>query len=80
MYLEVKVKSDAVKNNIAQKPGMLGPWTVVRQTPLSMGFSRQEYLSGLPSPPGDLPAPEIEPSFLVSPALKGGFFTTRHHL
>ena len=41
-----------------------------------MGFSRQEYLSGLPSPPGHLPVPGIEPSFLVSLALAGGFFTT----
>ena len=38
------------------------PWTVARQAPLSMGFSRQEYWSGLPFPsPGDLPNPEIEP-------------------
>ena len=42
-----------------------------------MGFSRQEYWSGLPCPPpGDLPHPRIEPVFLMSPALKGGFFTT----
>ena len=45
--------------------------------PLSMGFSRQEYWSGLPCPPpGDLPDPEIEPVSLMSPALAGGFFTT----
>ena len=38
------------------------PWTVAHQAPLSMGFSRQEYWSGLPFPsPGDLPNPEIEP-------------------
>ena len=37
------------------------PWTVAYQAPLSMGFSRQEYWSGLPLPsPGDLPAPGIE--------------------
>ena len=49
-------------------------WTVPRQAPLSMGFSRQEYWSGLPcTPPGDLPDPRIE---LESPALAGGFFTT----
>ena len=41
---------------------------------LSMGFSRQEYWSGLPClPPGDLLKPGIKP---VSPALAGGFFTT----
>ena len=50
------------------------PWTVAHQVPLSIGFSRQEYWSGLPFPsPGDLPEPGIEPA---SPALMGGFFTT----
>ena len=44
------------------------PWTVAHQAPLSMGFSRQEYWSGLPFPsPVDLPDPEIEPAF---PALQ----------
>ena len=44
------------------------PWTVARQAPLSMGFSRQKYWSGLPCPsPGDLPDPGIEP---WSPALQ----------
>ena len=39
----------------------MAPWTVAHQTPLSMGFSRQEYGSGLPFPsPGDLPNPGIE--------------------
>ena len=53
------------------------PRTVARQVPLSTGFSRQEYWSGLPFlPPGDLPDPEIEPVSLVSPALAEGFFTT----
>ena len=38
------------------------PWTVAYQAPPSMGFSRQEYWSGLPFPsPGDLPEPGIEP-------------------
>ena len=50
------------------------PWTVARQAPLSMGFSRQEDWNGLTfPPPGDLPNPGIEPS---SPALAGGFFIT----
>ena len=40
-------------------------WTVARQTPLSIGFSRQEYWSGLPCPPpGDLPDSRMEPSLL----------------
>ena len=50
-------------------------WTVVHQAPLSMGFSRQEYWSGLPCP-GDLPGLEIEPTSLTSLALAVGFFTT----
>ena len=53
------------------------PWTIARQAPLSMKFSRQEYWSGLPCPsPGDLPDPGIEHVFPVSPELAGGFFTT----
>ena len=52
------------------------PWTIVCQSPLSMGFPRQEYWSGLPfPPPGDLPDPGIEPESPVSPALAAGFFT-----
>ena len=52
-------------------------WTVARQAPLSLGFSRQEYWSGLPCPPpGDLPDPGIEPAFFTSPALADGFFTS----
>ena len=51
-------------------------WTVARQAPLSMGFSRQEDWKGLPcSPPGDLPDPGIECASLVSPKLAGRFFT-----
>ena len=42
------------------------PWTIACQSPLSMGFSRQGYWSGLPCPPpGDLPNPGIEPGFPV---------------
>ena len=48
-------------------------WTVSQQTPLSMGFCRQEYLRGLPCPcPGDLPNPEIKHTSLESSALAGG--------
>ena len=50
--------------------------TVARQGPLSVGFSRQEFWSGLPFPSqGDLPKPGTEPASLASPALAGGFFT-----
>ena len=49
-------------------PTLVTPWTLAQQAPLSMGFSRQEYWSGLPFPsPGDLPDPGIKPR---SPALQ----------
>ena len=55
-------------------------WTVAYQAPLSMGFSVQEYWSGLPCPlhekKGDLPDPGIEPTALMSPALTVYQFTT----
>ena len=51
------------------------PWTVACQIPLSMGFRRQKYWSGLPVPtPRDLPNPGIEPASLASPTLAGRFF------
>ena len=60
-FMEVKVKS------LSRVQLFATPWTVAYQAPLSMGFSRQEYWSGLPFPsPGDLPDPGIEPG---SPAL-----------
>ena len=50
------------------------PWTVAHQASLSMGFSRQEYWSGLPFPsPGDLPDPETKPR---SPALQADTLTS----
>ena len=52
------------------------PWTVARQAPVSMGFFRQEYWSGLPFPsPGDLLNPGIEPTSLRSPVLAGRFLS-----
>ena len=52
------------------------PWTVARQAPLSMGFSRQERWSGLPFPPlGDLPDPGVTPVF---PALAGDSLLLSH--
>ena len=53
------------------------PWTVAHQAPLSMGFFRQEYWSGLPVPtPEDLPNPGIELASPGFPALEGGFYIT----
>ena len=66
------------ENEVAQScPTFATPWTVAHQAPLSMGFSRQEYWSGLPFPsPGDRPNPEVKSMSLTSPALAAGFFTT----
>ena len=51
-------------------------WTVARQSPLSMEFSRQEYWNGLPFPfTGDLPNLGIKPVSSASPALAGRFLT-----
>jgi len=59
--------SDSLPPYELEPAKLLCPW----------GFSRQEYWSGLPSPPpGDLPDPGIEPQSLTSPALSGGLFTT----
>ena len=55
------------------------PWTAACQAPLSVGFSRQEYWSGLPFPsPGDLPEVGIQPVSLMSPALQ--ILYHQHHL
>ena len=54
-------------------------WTVAHQAPLSMGFSRQEYWSGLPClPPQDLPHPGIEPTSLTTPALQADSLPLSH--
>ena len=67
------IKSQSVSRSVAQSCFTL--W--VRQAPLSVGFSRQEYWSGLPSPPPeDLSNSEIRPESLTYPALASGFFTT----
>ena len=56
---------------------LLISWTVDCQSPLPLGFSRQEYQSGLLCPsPGDLPYPGVEPLSLMYPALAGWSFTT----
>ena len=56
MYKKNKVKS------LSRVRLFVTPWTVAHQAPLSMGFSKQEYWSGLPFPsPGELPNPGIKP-------------------
>ena len=53
-------------------------WTIAHKAPLPMGFTRQEYWSGLPFPsPGYLPNSGIKPKSLQSPTLADGFFTNR---
>ena len=55
------------------------PWTVAHRAPLSMGFSRQEYWSGLPCPPpGDLPDPGIKPTSPMVPSLQAASLLLSH--
>ena len=61
---KVSVSHSAVSNSVTL-------WTIACQAPLSLGFSRQEYRSGLPCPsPGDLPHPETEPGSPASSLLQ----------
>ena len=54
-------------------------WTVAHQAPLSLGFSRQEYWSGLPCPPpGDLPSSGIEHASPVAPTLQADSLPLSH--
>ena len=70
-----EIHSQAVKvKSLSHVRLFVTPWTVTYQAPLSMGFSRQEYWSGLPFPsPGDLPDPGIEPG---SPTLQANALTS----
>ena len=67
----------AMLNHFGRVQVFVTPWTVAHQVPLSMGFSKQEYWSGLPcpSPTGVLDS-GMKPSSLMSPALTGEFFIT----
>ena len=63
-----------LSNHKAVSNSFVIPWAVAHQTPLSMGFPRHEYWSGLPFPsPGDLPDPGMEP---WSPALQADSLPT----
>ena len=68
MFIVATVQSLQLKVKLLSRVQLFAtPWTVAYQAPPSMGFSRQEYWSGLPFPsPGDLLDPGIEPG---SPAL-----------
>ena len=63
----LRVMKKVKVNSLSPVRLFVTPWSVAHQDPASMGFSKQEYWSGLPFPsPGDLPDPGIEPG---SPAL-----------
>jgi len=67
VQLVKKVKSEVKVKSLSRVRLLVTPWAVAHQASQSMGFSRQEYWSGLPFPsPGDLPDPGIESG---SPAL-----------
>ena len=70
LFLPYQLKYFNFNGGVVSKASLtlVTPWTVANQAPLSVGFSRQKYWSGLPFPfPGDLPNPGIEPG---SPALQ----------
>ena len=70
---------ECMRANSVMSGFFVTPWTVAHQAPLSMGFSRQEYWSGLPcTSPGDLPDPGIEPTYPVSPTLEMGSLPLSH--
>ena len=70
-FLQRVVNSVKVKDGHSC-PTLATPWTVAHQAPLSMGFSRQEYWSGLPFPSsGDLPDPGIKPGSPADALLLG---------
>ena len=72
IYWEVKHTIEV--KSLSRVQLFVTPWTVAYQAPPSMGFSRQEYWSGLPCPPtGDLPNPGIQPR---SPALQADALTS----
>ena len=71
------VFSHSVRSHLSSVRPFATPWAVARQAPLSVGFPRQEYWSGLPfPPPGDIPEPGIEPESPAASALAGRFSTT----
>ena len=81
LYVIYKIRKKVMKMSFNSSVSLLSrvrlfatPWTVAHQAPPSMGFSRQEYWSGLPFPsPGHLPDPGIEPR---SPTLQADALTS----
>ena len=76
-YLVPQTTCACMLSHFSHFPLFVTLWTIAHQVPLSMGFCRQGYWSGLPFlPPGSLPDPGIEPASYVAPALADRFFTT----
>ena len=76
-YVNIYVYACVHAKSLQSCPTLVTLWTVALQAPLSMGFCRQEYYSGLPSPPpGDLPDPGIEPMSHYVSCIAVGFFIT----
>ena len=83
MSVSAVQQSDSVKDMYVQLLSLVQLfatlWTVALRAPLSMGFSWQEYWSGLPfPPPGDPPNPGIEPMSPMSPALQANSSLLSH--
>ena len=77
LYFNLGIFSQFVLSCLSRLQLFATPCTVGCQAPLSIGFSRQEYWSGLQCLPlEDLPNPRVKTASLMSPALAGGFFTT----
>ena len=77
MYLRVYIPLKVKEKSLSCVQLFVTPWTVDYEVPPSMGFSRQEYWTGLLFPsPGDLPDPGMGLVSLISPALASAFFTT----
>ena len=71
-----KMKKKKGESHSVMSDSFATPWTVAHHAPLPVGFSRQEYWSGLPFlPPGDLLNPGMEPTSPMSPALQVDSFT-----
>ena len=77
IHLFTKILHACLLSHFSQVPFSVTLWTTACQAPLAIGFSRQEYWSGLSCPlPEDLPKTATEIQSFISSALVGGFFTT----
>ena len=76
-YVNIYVYTCVHAKSLQSCPTLVTLWTVALQAPLSIGFCRQEYYSGLLSPPpGDLPDPGIKPMYHYVSWIAGGIFIT----